>query len=642
MKKRKIIYNVFSGLLILGVITYFMYQKKHELPEPSEEVIAEMGKELEGLSLEQSIEKIQSGKNKLDFFLTLTSDRDETYNNRMPITRDEVRTTSGFSILSADEYEKEYNQYIKLLEVNQEIVYPNSIVSIFVADNEFKIKQLPKLTITKIVYKNGSYDDNPIQYKEPIELKTSKLIDSVEVSAKYDYIAKFDTYKIDTKTPKIKTDKFEIQLNKLSENYASFSVFGDIDVVGYNVLNAEDKTLAFNRKSSYGVGYQEVINDYLLGIYNLSKNKYADKSELVYQLARYRQKMNDELDRDFEIKYEGLYRGNTNSIIVYSPNQIKKNNASVTIKTNFQDEKVEITDEDNQTWGLIGNDGEFIIKDLPFSVKRISENYFYEKKLDGEEDDSDTNNERYELLKFDNKSNSLVKQIKASRVHIADFNRFIIERDNVLYLYSDHDKAPVQLEPKSGEINNIDFNSNADRDKYTGFFYIKDNYKFYIYNRDGKLLLPPERYDIDGFNEGVLQVKPDFFVMRELKPENKFFHYIHIDGSPTLTINNYDDANEVRDGLILVKKDDKYGFIDLSGNRTIPLEYESAYNFSEGYAYVKKDNLAGLIDKKGNVVIPLEYEDLKTNGTTNGVRYYSFNQKSYNAKELIEAINTEK
>ena len=60
--------------------------------------------------------------------------------------------------------------------------------------------------------------------------------------------------------------------------------------------------------------------------------------------------------------------------------------------------------------------------------------------------------------------------------------------------------------------------------------------------------------------------------------------------------------------LAYVKKDGKYGFVDIHGNLVIPCIYDYARSFSEGLAYVNKDGKEGYIDIHGNLVIPCIYD----------------------------------
>jgi hypothetical protein len=56
--------------------------------------------------------------------------------------------------------------------------------------------------------------------------------------------------------------------------------------------------------------------------------------------------------------------------------------------------------------------------------------------------------------------------------------------------------------------------------------------------------------------------------------------------------------------------DGKWGFIDKTGQWAIKPQFESAMNFSEGLALVQKDGKSGYIDIKGNPVIPFEYSGI--------------------------------
>lgn len=61
--------------------------------------------------------------------------------------------------------------------------------------------------------------------------------------------------------------------------------------------------------------------------------------------------------------------------------------------------------------------------------------------------------------------------------------------------------------------------------------------------------------------------------------------------------------------LFCVKKDDKYGYIDINNEWIIEPIYSYATDFSEGLACVKNDDYRyGYIDREGKVIIPFEYE----------------------------------
>ena len=79
----------------------------------------------------------------------------------------------------------------------------------------------------------------------------------------------------------------------------------------------------------------------------------------------------------------------------------------------------------------------------------------------------------------------------------------------------------------------------------------------------------------------------------------------------------YDDIDCLSEGLAVVKRDGKYGFIDNTGQVVIPPKYDLAWDFSEGLARVSQNGKAGFIDNTGKVVIPLKYD--KADSFYNGV-----------------------
>ena len=62
------------------------------------------------------------------------------------------------------------------------------------------------------------------------------------------------------------------------------------------------------------------------------------------------------------------------------------------------------------------------------------------------------------------------------------------------------------------------------------------------------------------------------------------------------------------EGIVLVRKDDKYLFIDNSGNYLNSNYYEAASPFLNGIAKVNKNNKIGYIDRNGNQIINFLYD----------------------------------
>src|SRR2546430_7320576 len=62
------------------------------------------------------------------------------------------------------------------------------------------------------------------------------------------------------------------------------------------------------------------------------------------------------------------------------------------------------------------------------------------------------------------------------------------------------------------------------------------------------------------------------------------------------------------EGLFLVQKDGKSGFIDRTGKVVIPIQFDSAGNFYEGLALVTMNGQKAFIDATGRVVFKAAYD----------------------------------
>lgn len=82
----------------------------------------------------------------------------------------------------------------------------------------------------------------------------------------------------------------------------------------------------------------------------------------------------------------------------------------------------------------------------------------------------------------------------------------------------------------------------------------------------------------------------------------------------------------VKEERLLVSRDGKYGFLDLSGDEIIPLIYDEAYSFSEGLAPFSKKGKWGFIDKAGEEIISPIYDQVDFS-FLNGITTASLNGK---------------
>lgn len=81
-------------------------------------------------------------------------------------------------------------------------------------------------------------------------------------------------------------------------------------------------------------------------------------------------------------------------------------------------------------------------------------------------------------------------------------------------------------------------------------------------------------------------------------------------------IENIDSSNVLwyEQGVLKVKKDNKYGLINYSGNIILPIEYDeiTALQGIENSFIIKKEQQLGLCDNKGNIIIEPKYKEIKS------------------------------
>jgi len=70
----------------------------------------------------------------------------------------------------------------------------------------------------------------------------------------------------------------------------------------------------------------------------------------------------------------------------------------------------------------------------------------------------------------------------------------------------------------------------------------------------------------------------------------------------------YESAGEFSEGLVAVQKDGKYGYINNNGDVVVDFKYRTANSFEFGYAVIRSGTYYGVIDKEGNeIIVPNKY-----------------------------------
>lgn len=143
----------------------------------------------------------------------------------------------------------------------------------------------------------------------------------------------------------------------------------------------------------------------------------------------------------------------------------------------------------------------------------------------------------------------------------------------------------------------INFNGGKDD---SGFF------DFYIDKKGKEVINLGTKYDYAGdFSDGIAIVE-----------KKKKYGFINKKGKEIVKP-IYDDAFKANEGMAIVKKGKKWGYVNNKGKEVIKPKYDDAYNFSEGMAVVKKGKKYGYIDKKGKEVVKAKYD--KAGGFSDGM-----------------------
>jgi hypothetical protein len=183
----------------------------------------------------------------------------------------------------------------------------------------------------------------------------------------------------------------------------------------------------------------------------------------------------------------------------------------------------------------------------------------------------------------------------------------------------DYELIPVKFQGKWGLINhkgdfvispqfeNIKFNY------YCGIFtdgllVYKNNEGLFGYiNKSGEIIINAKYKNATPFENGFALVTD----------KNQYIKIINIKGEVIKELIDVELAYPFFDGLAVIRKNDKYGYIDTKGNILINPIFSSAVSFQNGYAVVcefdKKNNkfVWGIIDKNGKYINDIKFDALE-------------------------------
>ncbi|MCX7943069.1 MAG: WG repeat-containing protein [Deltaproteobacteria bacterium] len=191
---------------------------------------------------------------------------------------------------------------------------------------------------------------------------------------------------------------------------------------------------------------------------------------------------------------------------------------------------------------------------------------------------------------------------------------------------------------KENKVGLVDYNGREIlKPSFSDISDFQGEYSYFVIRReiDGRI---SESY---GFinNKGKVVTEPRYgyvkFVYKDVaavkKGSDSKYFLLKIVGEQRLTDEIFDDINYFSEDRAVFKSGEKFGVINMSGNKIVDAIYDEIRDYRNGYAIAKIGKKFGLLDKDGKVVLDFVYNDIV--GLKNN--YVTFNTRGkYGIMEL--------
>jgi hypothetical protein len=508
-----------------------------------------------------------------------------TVDDKKKYTEANAEITEPYKLPILKDVEDNFNNSTQSLVFKQQYQLPNSGFFIEPSNKEDSRNGMSLDYNVKNAYRNG-------QLISPDAIRLLR-IDSVRIYTEYDVPTKITVVKMLTTQKKIyyKNDtitldyvnknniKFHLP-NRLKENLLEVHALTTkgklIDSKSSQYSSFKDDKQATKKFERFTFFFKSILTD-------ITANKFSTTDELLRVVDT---KLNNiEWITQSEISYQQYsFKGNVQSLVFYFKEEgklLKKENIAINVdntKTGFT-----VFENEAEENGICDFTGKIIIPAAYKKLKQENENYYYTwgfKKEGG-----------YETVNYflDASKNELIN---------LNFNGLITAQD--------------------GEMAQAQITIGKDKDSMP----IKN---YGMYNNKRKLILPI-KYDF-------LQVMNNVIAYREIG--SKTMGLFNLEGkkitdeqySDIAIMEDYDES--IKHNIIIAEKNEKFGFLDMSGNPIKDFRYNKIYKFSEGLAvaYIFKDEgrKACILDSTMTEIIPLKYESLSN--CENGIMIFELNEK---------------
>ncbi|WP_413482030.1 WG repeat-containing protein [Morganella psychrotolerans] len=629
MKKKGII--IFCALMLIAAAITAVLLRDDKLPAPSQASLDYIASEFNGLTLDESIDKVQSEKQQFDFFIQMGGN-DNLYDKRTLVIPSDDEYKVPYSILPVDEYQQAFNEMITSLSFNQDIYYEYSLITLNIKD--MPSKKQPTVKIKKITYMDGSEELSGESISEELKLDSDKTVKSIDVSVTYSYISALDSYHLSADKTDITEPGFTLKLAAVDKNYLSYTRDGDLNIIAEDISDKNGKILSSSSCVRGDVGFTDKMSGFVNSADKVSKKNNKDKNELIYRIATYYEQFEKEINESSLYQVACLFHGTPAAVTVYSVKDSAKENSEITIVPKHVVLYPVVEDEKSKVFYIIDQNGNKIVNNGRERLYAVTPPYFYTEHTEQRKDDDGGEYDitRYRLYKLDAQNKKLEQTAEIKDILKVSDNSFVTHDSNAIVLYNKNNEKPVVFSDNYSRINLLEFD-----DGRTGFFEFQDKQGYHIINDKGIHILPVTDYSIDNGGDNSLLFSPGFFIEDKINTADKRFYFINPEGNIFLTLNGYDKVYAIKNNMIHVSREKSHGFTDLQGKEVIPLIYEDARDFDNGYALVKKEDHWGVINTQGEVVIPFKYNTHNSRSTSNGLTSYGIDDKDYTMTELLNA-----
>ena len=198
----------------------------------------------------------------------------------------------------------------------------------------------------------------------------------------------------------------------------------------------------------------------------------------------------------------------------------------------------------------------------------------------------------------------------------------------------------------------IVFNNTEDTNKENEYFTLYSSNKWGVINQDGDIIIEPS------YQEMIIipdKTKDIFLCMYNINEEtgeyqtkaiNSKNEEVFADYEQIEVLENFDKNNNIwfEENVLRVKKDDKYGLIDLNGKLILPCEYDeiTALEGIENSLIITKDGKKGLVNDSGSIIIEPLYTEIINLGETYKEGYITIDEQgkygliSTTKKQILE------